>query len=152
VVEFLGNKIARLDPRTGEVREWTHPRAGDDPGTRRMAVDADGNIWFVEHEIGAIGRFNPKTETWQSWWMPRMGGRRDQSYALNFDSKGQLWADNFGGNYIARFDIQNESWIVYPHVSRPVNCRLMAIDANDVLWCAGSATPVLVRLQARERG
>jgi len=81
-----------------------------------------------------------------------MGGRREQSYALNFDSKGQLWADNFGGNYIARFDIQNESWIVYPHVSRPVNCRLMAIDANDVLWCAGSATPVLVRLQARERG
>ncbi len=149
VVEFLANKIARLDPRTGEVREWTHPRAAEDPGLRRLAIDAQGRIWFVEHEIGAIGRFDPQTETWQSWWMPRYNGRRDQAYALNFDSKGLLYVSNFGGNYIGRFDPRTESWTIYPHISQPVNCRLMAIDANDVLWCAGSATPVLVRLEAR---
>jgi virginiamycin B lyase len=148
-VEFLGNKVVRLDPQSGEVREWTHPRAADDPGTRRMAIDSLGRIWFTEHEIGAVGRFDPLSETWQSWWMPRRNGRRDQAYALAFDSKGQLWANNFGGNYLARFDTLTESWVVYPHVSQPVNCRLLAIDANDVLWCAGSATPVLVRLELR---
>jgi virginiamycin B lyase len=147
VVEFLANKIARLDPRTGEVREWTHPRAAEDPGLRRLAIDGEGRIWFVEHEIGAIGYFDPRTETWASWWMPRQNGRRDQAYALNFDSRGRLFVSNFGGNYIGRFDPRTTSWTVYPHISRPVNCRLMAIDANDVLWCAGSAQPVLVRLQ-----
>lgn len=148
-VEFLANKVARLNTRTGEVTEWLHPRAWDDPGTRRPAVDAQGVVWFTEHEVGAIGRFDPATETWKSWWMPRIDGRRDQAYAINADSKGQLWVSNFGGNYVGRFDPISESWTVYPHVSRPVNCRLMAIDTNDVLWCAGSATPVLVRLEAR---
>ena len=141
--------MVRVDPQTGNVREWTHPRAADDPGTRRLAVDDRGRVWFVEHEIGAIGRFDPASETWRSWWMPRQNARRDQAYAINVDSKGYVWANNFGGNYIGRFDPQTESWTVYPHVSRPVNCRLMAIDASDVLWCAGSAAPVLVRLEAR---
>jgi virginiamycin B lyase len=149
VVEFLANNIVRLNPRTGEVRAWAHPRATDDPGLRRLAIDSQGRIWFVEHEWGAVGRFDPQTETWQSWWMPRQNGRRDQAYALNFDSKGQLYVSNFGGNYIGRFDPQTESWTVYPHISRPANCRLMAIDATDVLWCGASAVPVLVRLEAR---
>jgi virginiamycin B lyase len=148
-VEFLGNKVVRLNPESGEVREWKHPRAVEDPGTRRMTIDAQGRIWFTEHETGAVGRFDPRSETWQSWLMPRRNGRRDQAYALNFDSKGQLWASNFGGNYLAKFDTNAETWTVYPHVSQPVNCRLLAMDANDVLWCAGSATPVLVRLEVR---
>jgi virginiamycin B lyase len=146
-VEFLGNKVVRLDPNSGGVREWKHPRAADDPGSRRMAIDAQGQIWFTEHEIGALGRFDPRTESWQSWWMPRRNGRRDQAYALAFDSKGQLWASNFGGNYLARFDPAAGSFTVYPHISQPVNCRLLTIDANDVLWCAGSASPVLVRVE-----
>jgi virginiamycin B lyase len=149
MVEFLGNKVVRLNPRTGEVREWAHPRAADDPGTRRLAIDGQGKIWFNEHEWGSIGRFDPQTETWQSWWMPEINGSRANPYALNFDSKGQLWVNNFGGNYVARFDPQSESWVVYPYLSRATTCRLMAFDANDVLWCASSATPVLVRFQAQ---
>jgi virginiamycin B lyase len=146
VVEFLANKVARLDPRTGQVTEWTHPRAAEDPGLRRLAIDSQGRVWFVEHEIGAVGYFDPRNESWKSWWMPRQNGRRDQAYALNFDSKGRLWANNFGGNYIARFDEAGPSWTVYPHISRPANCRLMAFDRNDVLWCGASGVPVLVRL------
>jgi virginiamycin B lyase len=149
VVEFLGNKVVRLDPRSGQITEWLHPDAADDPGLRRLAVAPDGKIWFVEHERGAIGRFDPQTESWQSWYMPRQNGSRQSPYALNFDSKGQLWVNNFGGNYVSRFDPQAESFTVYPYLSPNTTCRLMAFDANDVLWCASSATPVLVRLAMR---
>lgn len=151
VVEFLGNKIARLNPATGEVREWEHPDRANDPGTRRLAVDSQSRVWFVEHEIGALGRFDARTESWARWWMPRLdpSARRDQAYALNFDSKGQLWVNNFGGNYLARFDEPTESWVVYPYPSPRTTCRLMAFDRDDVLWCASSATPVLVRFQER---
>ena len=148
-LEFLGNKIGRLDPATGQIREWAHPAMANDPGTRRLAIDAQGRIWFGEHEWGSIGVFDPANETWKSWWMPRQNGRRDQAYALNFDSKGYLWVSNFGGNYIGRFDPRSESWTVYPHISRSANCRLMGIDANDVLWCPASGAGMLVRLEIR---
>jgi virginiamycin B lyase len=146
-VEFLGNAVVRLDPTTEEIRQWKHPRAAEDPGTRRMAIDSQGRIGFTEHEIGAIGRFDPRDESWHSWWMPRQNGRRDQAYSLSFDSRDRLFVSNFGGNYLAQFDLRSESWTVYPHMSPSVNCRLTAIDANDVFWCAGSGTPVLVRLE-----
>ena len=81
--------------------------------------------------------------------MGRQNGRRDNAYALNFDSKGRLFVNNFGGNYVSRFDPQTETFTVYPYPSPNTTCRLMAFDANDVLWCASSATPVLVRLQAQ---
>jgi hypothetical protein len=35
---------------------------------------------------------------------------------------------------------------VYPHISKAVNCRCMAFDQKGVLWCGGSAKPVLVSL------
>jgi hypothetical protein len=47
------------------------------------------------------------------------------------------------------FDQPTESFTVHPYASPRTTCRLMAFDQNAVLWCASSATLVLVRLQAQ---
>ena len=149
VSEFLGNKLLRLNPQTGEIKEFVHPAAANDPGLRRLGIDSKGMIWFAEHEWGGLGRFDPKTEQWTSWLAPRQDGRRDQVYAINIDAKDNVWVSDFGGNYVGRFDPQAEKWTVYPHISKPVNCRYMALDQKGVLWCGGSARPVLVRLEVK---
>jgi virginiamycin B lyase len=146
-VEFLGNKIVRIDPKTGAVKEYAHPRLADDPGTRRMALDSQGRLWFGEHEHGSIGMFDPKTETWKSWRAPANGGRPIDIYSFNVDKNDRIWYSHFGGNYIGRFDPKTEKFSLYPHISRPINCRLMDIAADGTLWCMGSGSPNLVRLK-----
>lgn len=148
-LEFLGNKIIRLDPTTGNVREYPHPRLADDPGLRRMALDSQGRIWFGEHEFGSIGLFDPRTETWRSWRAPAPGGRPIEIYSFNVDQNDVVWLSHFGANYIGRFDPRTEKFSVYPHKSPQANCRLMDIDQNGEIWCAASGVPQLVRFKVK---
>lgn len=146
-VEFTGNNIVEINPKTGAVREIPHPGSADDPGTRRMALDSKGNVWLGEHEWGSVGMYNPRTRAWKSWRAPDNGGRPIQIYAFNVDKNDTVWFSHFGGNYIGRFDPRNEQFSVYPHLSKGINCRLMDFAQDGSLWCIGSGSaPNLVRL------
>lgn len=148
-VEFLGGKIIQLNPKTGALKEYSHPRVADDPGMRRMALDASGRVWFSEHEFGGLGMFDPRAQSWKSWRAPANGGRPSDIYSINVDKGGIIWFNHFGGNYIGRFDPRTEKFFVYPHLSKSINCRLMDIDSQGALWCMGSGTGNLVRLKVK---
>lgn len=51
--EFYTNAVVRLNPRTGQLREFTLPLKGY--GIRKMAVDADGRLWYVGSHNGRLG-------------------------------------------------------------------------------------------------
>ena len=53
VAEHTTNKIAVLDPRTGESIEINIPST--DPLTQWLTSDAEGNIWFAEPGDSALG-------------------------------------------------------------------------------------------------
>jgi virginiamycin B lyase len=62
--------LGRLDPETGEVKEWPSPNG---PESHPYAIEIiDGVIWYNESEQrpDALVRFDPKTETFQSWTIP----------------------------------------------------------------------------------
>ena len=46
-VDYARGRLGRLDPQTGEVREWVMP-SGAGARPYGMAVDAQDRIWFVE--------------------------------------------------------------------------------------------------------
>ena len=63
-------KIGRLDPATGEITQWDSP-SGPDSHPYSMAV-IDDVIWYNESGMrpDALVRFNPQTESFQSWAIP----------------------------------------------------------------------------------
>jgi virginiamycin B lyase len=63
-------KIGRLDPATGAIRQWDSP-SGPNSHPYSMAV-IDDVIWYNESGMrpDALVRFNPQTESFQSWAVP----------------------------------------------------------------------------------
>ena len=63
-------KIGRLDPVTGEITQWDSP-SGPRSHPYSMAV-VDDVIWYNESGMrpDALVRFNPQTESFQSWAIP----------------------------------------------------------------------------------
>ena len=53
-----GSLIGRLNPRTGEMREF---KLAPDVRPHSIAADASGNIWYTGNANGTIGRLNPAT-------------------------------------------------------------------------------------------
>jgi virginiamycin B lyase len=56
------NKIARLNPQTGEVREFPVPNQGT-AAIHSVFPAPDGSVWLAEFGANKLGRWDPKTET-----------------------------------------------------------------------------------------
>ena len=54
----FADKLGRLDPRTGQIREFAVPAKSQPHG---LAEDAQGNIWYTGIQKGVIGRLDPKS-------------------------------------------------------------------------------------------
>ena len=63
-------KIGRLDPATGNIKQWDSP-SGADSHPYAIAV-IDDVVWYNESGMrpDALVRFNPRTESFQSWAIP----------------------------------------------------------------------------------
>lgn len=63
-------KIGRLDPASGEIKQWDSP-SGSSSHPYAIAV-IDDVIWYNESGMrpDALVRFNPRTESFQSWPIP----------------------------------------------------------------------------------
>jgi virginiamycin B lyase len=63
-------RIGRLNPKTGEVKEWPSPSG---PRSSPYAMEVvDDVVWYNEsgQRPDTLVRFDPKTEKFQSWIIP----------------------------------------------------------------------------------
>ena len=72
-VNSTQGKIGRLNPKSGEIKEWDSP-SGRDSHPYGMAI-VDGAVWYNESgkRPDALVRFDPKTDSFQSWAIPSGG-------------------------------------------------------------------------------
>jgi virginiamycin B lyase len=71
--DFARGYLGRLDPATGKVTEWPSPSG---PKSEPYGISAiNGMIWYSESGStpNTVVRFDPKTETFQSWIIPGGG-------------------------------------------------------------------------------
>ncbi|HEY6821192.1 MAG TPA: hypothetical protein VI321_04175 [Burkholderiales bacterium] len=71
--DYARGYLGRLNPKTGEVKEWLSP-AG--PKSAPYGISAiKGALWYSESEAKptTVVRFDPKTEKFQSWPIPGGG-------------------------------------------------------------------------------
>ena len=99
--EQMANKLGRLNPTTGEFREY--PLAeGKNPGPHGLVADSEGDIWFTANLGGYIGKLNPQTGKITEYKMPIE--KADDPHTAVFDRNGILWFTVQGGNMVGRLN------------------------------------------------
>jgi len=95
------NKLGRLDPKTGEFKEYPLVE-GKNSGPHGLVADRDGNIWFTANFGGYIGKLDPRTGKVTQYPMP--SEKADDPHTAVFDANGMLWFTVQGGNMVGRLD------------------------------------------------
>jgi virginiamycin B lyase len=96
----LANKLGRLDPKTGAIREYTMKSAFTGP--HGLAEDKSGNIWFTGNTASLIGKLDPSTGIVTEYPLPDANAK--DPHTLNFDQSGILWFTVQQANMIGRLD------------------------------------------------
>ena len=118
------NVIGNVDPKTGEVKQYSMPEEW--MGPRRLKAAPDGKIWIPFYSTGEIGAFDPKTESLKRYKLPHPG---DTPYALVVDgATGIVWVCGTAANTIYRFDPKTERFVTIPLPSPAAFTRLVVVD------------------------
>ena len=99
------NKITRLDPKTGQMQDYTVPNTA--PAAIHSAVPApDGSVWMAEQASNKLARWDPDTKhitEYQDSYLPGKEGWGDggQKHTVRFDPSGNVWTS---GIPLTKFD------------------------------------------------
>jgi virginiamycin B lyase len=96
----LSNKLGRIDPETGTMREYT--LKSPHSGPHGLTEDKDGNIWFTGNVGSFIGKLDPKTGITTEYAMP--DPKAKDPHTLIFDHDGILWFTVQQANMLGRLD------------------------------------------------
>ena len=105
--EFNSYKIARIDPKTMEIKEYLLPETAR---PRRMAIDAHDNVYFTDFQSGNLGRLDPNSGAVKMW--PSPGGPGSDPYGIAITADGMVWYSESGvkPNTIIQFNPRTEAF------------------------------------------
>jgi virginiamycin B lyase len=96
----LANKLGRIDPKTGAIREYT--LKSPYTGPHGLAEDKDGNIWFTGNNLGLIGKLDPKTGITTEYPIPDKSAK--DPHTINIAPDGIVWFTVQNANMVGRLD------------------------------------------------
>jgi virginiamycin B lyase len=96
----LANKLGRVDPKTGAIREYS--LKSPHTGPHGLTEDRDGNIWFTGNATGLIGKLDPKTGLTTEYKLP--DPKAKDPHTLVFDHDRILWFTVQQANMLGRLD------------------------------------------------
>lgn len=129
-LDFGQNFIGRLNPGTGEVKEWEVPASRPYPpfapgGGPDLEIDQEGNPWFALTRTATIWKFDKKTEKMTSWTLPPPHTLRTSVTMITAPTAGKVWFQENGNpngpmldaldlktNEIRRYKIQGQYGMV----------------------------------------
>ena len=108
------NRIARLDPGTGEVQEFVTPHQGT-AGIHAAYPGPDGKVWFTQQASNKLGMWDPATQKiteYQDAYQPGKEGIEagGSKHTVRVDASGQVWSS---GLPLTRFDPKTEKFRRY---------------------------------------
>ena len=137
----FGNLIGRLDPRTGQAKEYPLP-ANAMPHT--VQLDPKGRPWYSGNKNGSIGWIDPATGKATVFKMP--DPEATDVHTITFDKKGLVYFTFQWANMIGRLnpdtgDIKLVK--VAAERSQPYDIKF---DAAGTLWVSCNARPCLLKV------
>ena len=132
--------VGRLDPRTGQMREWkldpeSHPHS--------INPDAQGNIWYMGNGNGTIGKLNPNTGDIQVYKMPE--GARDPHTGF-WHTNGNLYFTMQQASMMGRLDPRTGEVKVVPTLTPRSNPYGIKMAANGRLWISYNGQPKIASM------
>jgi virginiamycin B lyase len=95
----LANKLGRLDPQGGQMREYpVNPQSAP----HGLVEDKDGNIWFTGNFRGFIGKLDPRSGNVKEYRLPDPRARDPHTIVIDHD--GIIWFTVQVGNFVGRLD------------------------------------------------
>lgn len=108
---FTEQVLGRLDPATGETKEWVVPtlKPNSPKGSLALRADRDGNLWMGLSYQGGVARFDPRTETFRMYPLPAHLNR-DSTQTTEVEPRhshvdGKVWIEDSGTYSIYRMDV-----------------------------------------------
>jgi virginiamycin B lyase len=155
---FGEQNLGRLDPKTGAVKEYSisEHKPGFPTGLLALRSDQDGNLWLGNMYQATIVKFDPKTEKFQYWPLPK--DVNVDAAQLNMVSPqsshvdGKVWAQNNGFAGIHRLDLasgQIETWEPFKTAKEPHNIYDVIPDSKNNVFFTDFRLRHIGRLDAK---
>jgi virginiamycin B lyase len=104
--DFAEGILGRLNPTTGEVKEWEDPstKAGYSGAFQDLEFDPKGDPWMGRHELNGVAKFDKKTETFTNYRVP--DEHKTSTNFLSPSRDGKIWIRDNAGLVNYRLDPQ----------------------------------------------
>jgi virginiamycin B lyase len=124
------NQIARLNPQTGEVREFTVPNQGT-AAIHSVFPAPDGSVWLAEFGANKLGRWDPKTDTITEYpdaYLPGKEGlmQGGAKHTVRVGPDGMPWSSGWP---LSRFDPESGKYTHFGETTYGV-----AVDKDGNCW------------------
>jgi streptogramin lyase len=134
--------LGRLNPKTGEVKEYPIPLLKPNMPTGILAVrfDEDENIWLGMQFQGGLAKFDKKTEKFQTWSLPaNLNGDHVQINQVSpehHNVDGKVWLQDAGTYTVLRLDVKTGKFEVFePYkIPRPNIYDVISDPQNNVYF------------------
>ena len=125
---YKANRIASLDPRTGEFQSYPVPTPGSVPHGITFSR-RDGSIWFTEARGNHVGRLDPQTG--EIVEIADFGGN-----TIVEDSKGNMYTTLYATNQIGKVNTEIHDYSAYDLITPTAMPYGIVVDQKDrVWWC-----------------
>jgi virginiamycin B lyase len=133
-------KIGRLDPLTGAVKEYDIAISKPDYPTGVLALrgDREGRLWLGNMYQASIARFDPATEKFQYFTPPTEDNLSSTQLNMvspwNSGVDGKVWSQNNGFAGVHRFDVntgKGETWAPFKDSKEPHNIYDVISDSHN---------------------
>jgi streptogramin lyase len=115
--DFREPLIGRLDPKTGESKEWSFPplKPGFPPGTLSAEFGFDRLFWIPRFRQAGITSFDPRTEKFQTWTdPPEYNNARTIDAQVAPAPDGTVWYPDLDSRKMYRLDPRTGHIEVFP--------------------------------------
>jgi streptogramin lyase len=157
---FGEQNLGRLDPKTGEVKEFPIKtfKEGFPTGLLGLRADRDGNLWLGNMYQATIVRFERKTEKLTYWPLP--AEQNIDAAQINMVSPqsahvdGKVWTQNNGFAGVHRLDVATgkiETWQPFKSAPKgePHNIYDVIPDSQNNAWFTDFRHRHIGRIDAR---
>lgn len=140
----FGNIIGRIDPKTGEIKEYQLPPKSL-PHT--ITLDANDTPWFTGNANGTIGKIDPATGKATVYVMPDPKAR--DPHTMEFDKNGILWFSLQQANMFGRLDPKTEDIKLVTAKTAGAKPYGVKIDKDGNPWFSCNGAPCIVKVDAK---
>jgi streptogramin lyase len=134
--------IAKIDPKTYEVKVYGFPKEWQSPSTQASMVspqnaNVDGKVWTNNQEDHYGYRFDIKTEKFENLGQAKdPGGKQIRAYGMPTDKQNNVYQLEFGGMSIGLRDAKTGQVTIYRTPTQASRPRRGRVDEQNRLWFA----------------